>query len=163
MVSKISRYHLLKHKSNFLANLSCLDLKSRAVQTNPLTSKYAQTSKEISTQTQVPGCYISCKDDKIIIANEHYESSLERQMRLVEAVRNFFRMIYRHCFYLLKSSLFRHPKYKSCSEGIWPKSKPSLKCLLCLEDRLVPSRMRPQQWLPQLRKASMISRGFMLN
>ncbi len=59
---------------------------SRGSQTQPNSCKFAQTSKDISTQTAVPGIHLSSKND-YVIAPKSYRSSMDFRKSQIKAVR----------------------------------------------------------------------------
>ena len=59
-----------------------LELVSRGCQTQPQFSKYAQTSRNASTQTAVPGVYLSTKNDYVMIGTGYRTSQEYRKLQI---------------------------------------------------------------------------------
>ena len=62
-----------------------LELVNRGVQTQPTFSKYAQTCRDVSTQTAVPGVHLSTKNDYTILGTD-YRTAYEFRKVQVKAV-----------------------------------------------------------------------------
>ena len=70
---------------NMYVFLIYLELVNRGVQTQPTFSKYAQTCRDVSTQTAVPGVHLSTKNDYTILGTD-YRTAYEFRKVQVKAV-----------------------------------------------------------------------------